>query len=117
MRHHQQNRKLGRVRRQRTALLAGLARSLIIHGKITTTEAKAKALRPFIERLVTRSATDSLSARRLVASRLGNEKRIVRKLFSDVAPKYKGRAGGYTRITKIAARDGDAAPLSVIEFV
>ena len=116
MRHHNQNRKFGRVRRQRGALLSGLARALILHGTITTTEAKAKELRPFIERLITKSKNDSVTARRLVTARL-NDVSATRKLFTDTASKYSTRGGGYTRITKLEPRKGDAAKMAVIEFV
>lgn len=117
MKHHKKGRKLGRVRKQRTALLRSLARSLIIHGKITTTEAKAKELRPFMEKLVTKGKHDSLDSRRLVISRLGGEKSATGKLFSTIAPRYKDRNGGYTRITKIHSRMADARQEAIIEFV
>lgn len=117
MKHHQSIRKLGRVRRQRVALLRSLARSLILHDGIQTTEAKAKELRPFIEKLVTKSKTDSVSSRRLVAARLGNEERATAKLFETIGPRYKDRSGGYTRITKLPLRSGDASSLAQIEFV
>lgn len=117
MKHKQKTRTLGRVRKQRTALLRGLALSLIEHGKIKTTEAKAKELRPYVERLVTSAKEGSVAARRRVSTRLGEPTTdAVSKLFSDIAPKYKERAGGYTRIIKmgrtLAGRDE-----AVIEFV
>ena len=117
MRHHQKNRKLGRVRRQREALLRSLARSLILHDRIQTTEAKAKELRPFIEKLVTKSRTDSVAARRLVSARLGNEKDATITLFVTLGPRYKDRSGGYTRITKLPLRSSDASSMAQIEFV
>lgn len=102
MRHHNQNRTFGRSRSQRTALMRGLAISLIEHGKIKTTEAKAKELRPYIETLITRGKTDSVASRRLAASKLGEpDNAIVQKLFSEIAKKYADRNGGYTRIIKI----------------
>ena len=102
MRHHNQNRKFGRTRSQRTALLRGLALSLIEHGKIQTTEAKAKELRPYVEKLITKGKDDSVSSRRLVMSVLGEPHTdIVQKLFSDVAKRYTERNGGYTRIIKL----------------
>ncbi len=101
MRHHNQNRIFGRTRSQRTALLRGLALSLIEHGKIETTEAKAKELRPYVEKLITRGKNDTLASRRLVMSTLGEpEGLIVKKLFSEVAKRYADRNGGYTRIIK-----------------
>lgn len=117
MRHHNKNKKFGRVRSQRIALMRSLARSLILKGKIKTTEAKAKALRPFVERLISKSKTNTLAARRLVVSRLGGSKVAMTKLFDTLAPKYGKRAGGYTRITKLGARASDSAKEAVIEFV
>jgi large subunit ribosomal protein L17 len=117
MRHHNKNKKFGRVRNQRTALMRSLARSLILKGKIKTTEAKAKALRPFVERLISKGKTDTVATRRLVVSRLGGSKIATTKLFDTLAPKYGKRAGGYTRITKLGARMSDSAKEAVIEFV
>jgi len=102
MRHHNHNRTLSRTRRGRTALIRGLSISLIEHGSIKTTEAKAKELRPFIERLITRAKTDSIAARRIVSSRLGEPKNdVVQKLFGEIAQKYAERMGGYTRVVKM----------------
>ena len=117
MRHHNKNKKFGRVRKQRTALLRSLARSLILKGSIKTTEAKAKALRPFVEKLITKSKESTLASRRLVVSRLGGSKVATTKLFDTLAPKYSKRAGGYTRITKLGVRASDSAKEAVIEFV
>ena len=118
MRHHNKNKKFGRVRKQRTALMRSLARSLILHDKIQTTETKAKALRPFIEKLITKSKDSSVAARRLVLSRLGGSAVATKKLFDTLAPKYKSRKGGYTRVTKLGStRVGDAAKEAIIEFV
>lgn len=117
MRHHATNRKFGRERNQRRALLKGLARALIVHGKITTTEAKAKEIRPYVEKLVTTAKADTLAARRLVSARLSSEAKLSKKLFKDLAPKYKGRAGGYTRIVKLPRRKGDGSKMAVIEFI
>lgn len=117
MRHGNKNRTLSRTRRGRTALLRNLAIELIERGKIKTTEAKAKELRPFVERLVTIAKKDSVAARRVVSSRLGEPRdTIVRKLFSETAPEYKERAGGYTRITKMG-RTKAGRDEAVIEFV
>lgn len=102
MRHHSQNRTFGRSRSQRTALLRGLALSLIEHGKIHTTEAKAKELRPYVEKLITKGKNDTVASRRLVMSILGEPHTdVVSKLFSDVAKRYTERNGGYTRIIKL----------------
>lgn len=117
MRHHNANRKFGRVRKQRRALLSGLAHSLILREKIKTTEAKAKELRPFVEKLITKAKPNTIASRRIVLSRLDNETRSATKLFKDVAPRYKERKGGYTRITKLGRRKGDAAKMAIIELV
>lgn len=116
MRHHDSNRKFGRERNQRTALLRSLAVSLIGRGRIRTTEAKAKELRPFVEKLVTMAQKENLSSRRLVGARLGNAKEA-KKLFDEIAPRYKERAGGYTRVVKLPVRQTDAARMAIIEFV
>ena len=118
MRHGIQTRKFGRVRKQRTALLRSLAISLIKHEQIKTTEAKAKSLRPFIEKLITKAKTsDPVAGRRLISSRLGGNKEEVKKLFDEIAKRYKDRDGGYTRVVKVAPRQSDASPLAVIQFV
>ncbi len=102
MRHHNQNRTFGRSRSQRTALMRGLALSLIEHGKILTTEAKAKELRPYVEKLITRGKNDTVASRRLIMSALGEPQTLlVNKLFTDIAKKYADRDGGYTRIIKL----------------
>lgn len=117
MRHGNQNRKFGRSRDQRTALMRGLAIALIEEGKIKTTEAKAKELRSLADRLVTYGKDGSISARRKAASVLGEPKdEIIKKLFEVIAPTYKERDGGYTRVVKmgrtLAGRDE-----AVIEYV
>lgn len=117
MRHHDAQTKFGRPRNQRTALQRSLARALILNEQIRTTEAKAKALRPFVERLVTQSATDSVAARRLVDSRLGGDAEATRKLFTDLGPRFAERAGGYTRITKVAPTSVSGRAEAIIEFV
>lgn len=117
MKHGNKNRKFGRVRKQRRALLASLARSFILHGKIKTTEAKAKEIRPIVEKMVTRGKNETLANRRLLISRLDGEERAVRKLFEEYGPKYKDRSGGYTRIIKLTPRKSDDAKMAVIEFV
>ena len=116
MRHHKKHRKFGREIGVRRALLKGLALSLIRHDKITTTEAKAKELRPFIEKLVTRGKNKSVASRRVLVSRLGNAEGV-KKLVAHIAPRYEKRAGGYTRIVKLPRRGGDASKMAVIEFV
>lgn len=117
MRHHNANRKFNRTKNQRAALLKGLVASLIEHDKIVTTEAKAKELRPKVEKLITKAKNPTLSNRRLLLSGLYNNEEIVNKLINDVAPRYSERAGGYTRIIKLAVRKSDASPMALIEFV
>lgn len=117
MRHHNKNRKFGRVRKGRKALLDSLARNLIVRGKIKTTLPKAKELRPMIEKLVTRAKGGDIASRRLVVSRLGGRESEVKKLFETIAPKYASRQGGYTRIIKLGVRKSDAAEMAMIEFV
>lgn len=117
MRHHNQNRTFGRSRSQRTALLRGLAISLIEHGKISTTEAKAKELRPYVERLVTHGKENTVASRRLVASTLGEpQSHVVKKLFEEIAKNYAERNGGYTRIIKMGETAAGRRE-AVIEFV
>ena len=102
MRHSNKNRTLNRTRSQRTSLLRGLAVSLIRDGQIKTTAAKAKELQPRIERLVTIAKKDTVAARRLAASRLGEpQATTITKLFTDIAPKFATRNGGYTRVVKL----------------
>lgn len=102
---------------QRRALLKSLARSLIIHESISTTEAKAKQLRPFVERLVTQGKKGTIANRRLASKRLGDDA-AVKKLFDTIAPRYADRAGGYTRVVKRTKRGStDASKLAYIAFV
>lgn len=116
MRHHVSNRKFGRKTDERQAFMRSLALALIESGKIRTTEARAKELRPFIEKLVTKGREGTLASRRVVTSRLGGDSGV-KKLCDEIAPKYKDREGGYTRITKLPVRPGDASKMAVIEFV
>ncbi|MDE2031184.1 MAG: 50S ribosomal protein L17 [Patescibacteria group bacterium] len=117
MRHHSNVRKFGRNKNQRHALLKGLTLSLIAHGRIETTEAKAKELRPLVEKLITKANIGTLASKRLVLSRLYNLTAETNKLIDTIAPKYKGQQGGYTRITKLPRRAGDASKMAVIEFI
>jgi large subunit ribosomal protein L17 len=117
MRHHNNIRKFGRNKNQRNALLKGLMLSLIAHGKIETTEAKAKELRPFIEKIISKAKIGTLSSKRTIISRLYNKTAEVNKLINEIAPKYKDRDGGYTRISKLPRREGDASKMAIIEFV
>ncbi|MEX0931013.1 MAG: 50S ribosomal protein L17 [Candidatus Paceibacterota bacterium] len=117
MQHQKQNRTFGRSRSQRTALMRGLAISLFTEGKIQTTTAKAKELRPFAERLITYGKINSVSSRRNAASVLGEPRaNIIKKLFDEIAPKYIERNGGYTRIVKMG-RAQSGRDEAVIELV
>jgi len=116
MRHHKAGRKLGRKTGQRKALLKSLARSLVIHGKISTTEAKAKEVRPFVEKLITRGKVNSVANHRFISNAVGKGA-AAKKLIETLAVQYKDRKGGYTRISKLPARASDSAKLAMIEFV
>ncbi|MEI6400067.1 MAG: 50S ribosomal protein L17 [bacterium] len=117
MRHSNSVRKFGRTRNGRNALLKGLVLSFIEHGKITTTLAKAKELRPTVEKMITRAREDNLANRRIILAGLYNNEMAVNKLFGEIAPEYKKRTGGYTRITKLPQRVSDGSPMAVIELV
>jgi len=116
MRHHVKTRTLGRTKRQRTALLRSLARSLVLEEGITTTLAKAKELRPFVERLVTASKKNTLQSRRIVIERLVSPE-AVRKLHETLAPRFEKRAGGYTRIVRLGKVGKRHAESARIEFI
>lgn len=116
MRHHNANRKFGRGRNQRKALIRSLVRELFVHGKIETTEAKAKEMRPYAEDFITKAKVDSVASRRDVLRRMANND-IVGKLFAEIAPKYKERPGGYTRIIKTGQRLTDGSHMAIIELV
>ena len=109
-------RKFHRKKTQRNALMRSLALSLIAKERIQTTEAKAHELRPFVEKLVTKSKNNSVPTRRLLLKRIKN-KDAVQKLITGLGQKYKERSGGYTRITKLGARRSDGSRMAVIEFV
>lgn len=117
MRHHNTKRKFGRNKNQKKALLNSLALNLIVRGKIKTTEPKAKELRPFIEKLVTKAKKDNLATRRIIISKLSNRRKEVKKLFEVIAPKYIDKNGGYTRIYKLDIRKADGAKMALIEFI
>ena len=116
MRHKNSGRKLSRTPAHRKALLQNLAKALLIHGKIRTTEIKAKELRRVVEPLVTLAKRNDLHARRQ-AYRLLNDHALVKQLFDTIGPEYAGVPGGYTRILKLAVpRKGDNAPMAIIEL-
>lgn len=117
MRHHVKGRSFGRPTNQRTALMRSLARSLILHERISTTEAKAKELRPMIEKIITKAQEDTVANRRLVSSRLGGDQEATTKVFTAIAPRYAGRPGGYTRIIKRSATATDGRKTACIAFV
>ena len=116
MRHRKAGRQLRRTSEQKLALLRNLASSLIVSESIETTEAKAKELRPFVEKLVTKARTGTLHARRL-AGRHVHKRETADKLFREVGPKFAARPGGYTRILKLGHRRGDGADMARIELV
>ena len=115
MRHLKTGRKLNRTTAHRRALIRNLLKALIQREQIQTTDAKAKELRRWADRIVTLGKKDTLHARRLAYAQLGS-RTLVSRLFDDIAPRFENRAGGYTRIIKLGPRRGDAAQLSLIEF-
>ena len=125
MRHNIKGKILGRTSGQRKALRLALATALLQHERIQTTEAKAEFVRDYVEKLITTAkrglAADDpaqgVHARRLAASRLNNDRELVQRLFDTIAPRYKDRQGGYTRILKLGPRKGDNAPLVYLELV
>ena len=116
MRHGFKLRKFNRTWEPRQAMLANMAAALVRHEHIKTTLPKAKALKPFVERLITLGKKGDLNSRRLAMARMRDET-MVKKLFDTLAPRYKERSGGYTRVLKAGFRYGDAAPMAVIELV
>jgi large subunit ribosomal protein L17 len=116
MRHQKHTRKLGRTSQHRDAMLANLVASLILHKRVKTTLAKAKAARPLAEKLVTLGKAGTLHARRLAVAKIG-QKDVVSLLFKDIAPGFKDRKGGYTRIIKLGPRQSDSAPTAFLEWV
>ena len=110
-------RKLGRSNKHRRSMLANLTRNLIMHEKIETTETRAKEARKFVDRMITYGKDGSLVARRKALAFLHNDKDVVSKVFNELAPKYKDRNGGYTRIIKLKERVGDDALTVKLELV
>jgi large subunit ribosomal protein L17 len=117
MRHQRDRRKLNRSASHRKALFMNLAREVLNHERITTTEAKAKAAAPEVERLITLAKRGGLHARRQALASLGQDKFVVYKLFEEIAPRYSERAGGYTRILKLGPRKSDASEMVLLELV
>ncbi|MHB1316404.1 MAG: 50S ribosomal protein L17 [Minisyncoccota bacterium] len=115
MNHHKSNRKFGRVTKVRNALMKSLARSLVLEEKIKTTDAKARELRPYAEKMITQGKLGTLASRRLLVAKIGPDG--AEKLVKDISPRYSTRAGGYTRITKLPRRSGDGSLMAYIELV
>jgi large subunit ribosomal protein L17 len=116
MRHNRAGRKLGRVSEHRRALFRNQLLSLMQHERIITTLPKAKELRPIAERMVTLGRKNTVHARRLAARWIA-DREVIKKLFSEIAPRFANRPGGYTRIVKLGPRKGDGAELAILEFV
>ncbi len=117
MRHRRDRRKLSRDSAHRKALFMNLSREVLDHERIRTTEAKAKAVKPEVEKLITLGKRGDLHARRQAMARLGQDKFIVYKLFEEIAPRYADRDGGYTRILKLGPRRSDASEMVFLELV
>ena len=115
MRHLKAGRKLNRTAAHRKALMRNLVKALLLREQVQTTDAKAKELRRWADRIVTLGKKNSVHARRLAFAYLGS-RRLVQRLFDEVAPRFQSRSGGYTRVLKIGPRRGDAAPISLVEF-
>jgi large subunit ribosomal protein L17 len=116
MRHRVEGRKFGREMDARRLMICNLVKSMVEHGQINTTLAKAKELRSYVDRIVTYGKNNTVHSRRLAYSVLGS-RTLVKKLFDEIAPAFQGREGGYTRVIKAGFRKGDAAPLAIIQFV
>ncbi|MFI5208941.1 MAG: 50S ribosomal protein L17 [Gemmatimonadales bacterium] len=116
MRHQAKGRQLSRTSTHRRAMLSNMATSLFLHGRVVTTEAKAKELRPYAEKLITLARRGDLHARRLAARKV-RERDALAKLFSELGPRFAGRPGGYTRILKLGHRPGDGADVARIELL
>jgi len=117
MRHQRNRHKLSRDPAHRKALLMNLSKAVIDHERVETTEAKAKAVKPEVERLITLAKRGDLHARRQALSALGQDKFVVYKLFEEIAPRYTDRPGGYTRILKLGPRKSDATEMVYLELV
>jgi len=116
MGHQDKVKKLGRTKSHREAMLSNMAMSLFAHRMIKTTDAKAKALRPLVDRLITTAKKDTLASKRQVAKTI-HVKEIFKKFYADVVPQFKDRDSGFTRVVKLGVRRGDGAPLSVVELL
>ena len=108
--------RLGGSPQHQRKILANMTAQLVVHGRVTTTHAKARTVRPYAEKIITKARRGDLHARRLVLAKIGDND-VVTKLFEEVGPRYADRPGGYTRITKLGPRRGDASEMAVIELV
>ena len=117
MQHSKKGRTFGRKTDVRKAFLRSLAEALILRERIVTTEARAKEIRPYVESLITKGKTGTLAARRALTATLGGREKIAKKVVDVLAPRFKDRSGGYTRITKVVKRASDGRKSAVIEFV
>ena len=115
MRHRKKGRSLSRTSSHRKAMLRNMATSLLVHERIQTTEAKAKELRPVVEKLITLGRVDDVHSRRR-ARRMIEDRAALQKLFDDIGPRFRERPGGYTRILKLGSRKGDGADVAIIEL-
>ncbi len=116
MGHFDRVRKLGRTKPHREAMLANMAMSLFTHRVIKTTDAKAKALRPMVDRIISTAKKDTLASRREVARTIKN-KEVFKKLFTEIVPQFADRLSGFSRVIKLGVRRGDGAPISVVELL
>jgi large subunit ribosomal protein L17 len=116
MRHAKKGRKLGTNASHTKAILRGLARGLLTHERIKTTETRAKEVRPLVEKIITWGKKGDVHSRRLALAELG-DRELIHRVFADVAPRFAERPGGYTRIMKLGPRKGDSAPMVIIELV
>ena len=117
MRHRVKGRKFNRIKKVRTALLRSLASNLILKEKMTTTLPKAKEIRPYVEKLVTKAKKDTLANRRTAIEKVGQNKKVIAKLFGELGPRFVARHGGYLRIAKLGQRISDGSPMAIIEFI
>jgi large subunit ribosomal protein L17 len=115
MRHSKKGKKFGRETKQRKELLRGLAEALIARGRIVTTRAKAKSLRPYVEKIVTRSKKNNIATVRFLSGKF--KRTLVKKLLQEIGPKFADRAGGYTRIINLPPRSSDGAKMAIIELI
>ena len=117
MRHRKAGRKLNRTPSHRRAMLRNMVTQLLDHEQMITTVAKAKELRPFAEKLITKARKDGLARHRQLVASLNGDQEMAQKLIDEIGPRYEGRPGGYTRVLKLGPRRGDNAPMALIELV